>query len=141
MAVKNYDFKQIAVILGGFPIQGFAEDGLTVAFDEDSFMLNTGADGEQTRSRSNNESALITLRLMQTSESNAVLNNFYQADKAGGTGKFAFLIKDLNGSELHAAEEAWVQKPPEAAFGKESATREWTIRCGRMTSIFGAGGQ
>lgn len=136
--VKSYDFKQVSVIFGGRIITGFAEgDAITVAHDEDDFTLKVGADGEATRSKSNNRAATITLRLMQTSDSNDVLSGMRSADQLTGNGKGPLLIKDNSGRSLHAADSAWVQKAPDAGYGAEAGEREWVLRTGEMISNYG----
>ena len=134
----NYDFKQISCVVGTGILTGFADgDGIVITPDSNAFNLTIGADGEGTRSKTNNESATVKVRLQKTSLANAVLNDYYQADKTSGSGVFPFLVKDILGSELHAAEQMWIEKAPEAPFGAESPVREWTLRTDKMKSIFG----
>lgn len=137
--VKTYDFKQVACIIGTGQITGFAEGDDSISVERDSNIYNTtiGADGEGTRSKSNNEAATVKLRLLKTSDSNAILNEYYQADQASNSGIFPFLLKDNNGSELHAAEKMWIEKEPTAPFGPNSPVREWTLKTVQMKSNFG----
>lgn len=134
----TYDFKEVSVILNGNILTGFIEgDAIEVAPDEDDWSLQVGADGESTRSKRNNNSATVTIRLMQTAASNDVLNALYQADKLSSTGKAAMLIKDNSGRSIHAAEEAWIQKAPTASYGNEAGSREWVLRTHNLVSTFG----
>jgi hypothetical protein len=139
--VKTYDFKSVAVIFGGRLLTGFAEgDAVTVEHDEDMYTTTNGADGEVTRSRSNNNMGTITLRFMQTADANDILNGFVQADLNSNSGIQPILIKDNSGRSLHAAEKAWIQKQPAAGYGAEASEREWVIRCGQLVSTFGGNG-
>jgi hypothetical protein len=99
--------------------------------------LLVGADGEATRSKSNNNAATVTLRLMQTSDMNDILTSYYQADKLANNGKFPLMIKDNSGRSLHVAEQAWVQKLPAVNYGAEAGPREWVIRTGELVSTVG----
>lgn len=137
--LSTYDFKQVAVILGGRIISGFAEgdDAVTVETDNDEFSLTVGADGEATRSKSNNRSATITLRLLKTSQSNDILNAFMQSDRLSNSGLQPFVCKDNNGREIHACESAWIQKAPTASHGANSGIMEWVLRTENMLSTFG----
>jgi hypothetical protein len=136
--LKTYDFKSVAVIMGGVQATGLADgDAVTVEMDADAWNLLVGADGEATRSKSNNNAATVTLRLMQTSDMNDILTSYYQADKLANNGKFPLMIKDNSGRSLHVAEQAWVQKLPAVNYGAEAGPREWVIRTGELVSTVG----
>jgi len=126
---KTYNPKKVAVIAGGFAISGYADgEFVTITMDEDQFDLKVGTDGEGTRAKSNNNSATVKIMLMQSSDSNTILQSFWNSDKISDSGIFPLLIKDNSGRSLYAADQAWIQKQPEAKFGKTTDTREWIIR-------------
>jgi len=137
--MKTYDFKQVACIVGKDIITGFAEgdDAISVEFLQEDWQLTVGADGESTRAKSNNQAARVTLKLMQTSDSNDLLNAYYQADKASNSGLFPFLLKDNNGRELHVAEQMFIEKRPDPTHGQNVNEREWVLLTGLMVSNFG----
>lgn len=136
MALKTYDFKQVAVIVGGRIVTGFAEGtGVTVERNEDAWTLQVGAEGEATRSKSNNRSGRVTLTLQQASESNAILDAFRQADELSNNGLQPMLIKDNSGNSLYTAEQCWVVKAPSAAFGAESDSREWILETDALVIV------
>ena len=138
MSAKTYDFKQVACILGTRQITGFAEgDSISVEYESNLFNTVVGADGEATRAKANNRSAKITLRMLKTSLGNDILNEYYQADLLSNGGTFPFMLKDNNGSELHAAEQCWVEKEPSTPFGQDAPIREWTLRTSFLVSTFG----
>lgn len=126
---KTYNPKKVAVIVGGFAISGYADgEFVTITMDEDQFDLKVGTDGEGTRAKSNNNSATVKIMLMQSSDANTILQSFWNSDKISDSGIFPLLIKDNSGRSLYAADQAWIQKQPEAKFGKTTDTREWIIR-------------
>ncbi len=137
--VKTFDFKQVAVIVGGVPMTNFAEgdDVISIEFSKEAYELKMGADGEPTRSKSNDNSAKITLKLMKSSDSNDVLNGFYQADKLSNGGIVSILISDKSGRESHFADKVWIQKGPNAGLGMNVSTREWVLVTGELTSTYG----
>lgn len=138
MAVKTYNPKKVAVIVGGAIMSGFADgEFVTISMDEDQWELKVGTDGEGTRSKQNNNSATVKIMLMQSSDSNVVLQGFWNSDKLSDAGVFPLLIKDNSGKSLYMAEQAWIQKQPEAKFGKAAETREWTIRTDNMIPLEG----
>ena len=141
MAVKTYNPKKVAVVVGGptgAVMSGFAEgEFVTVTMDEDKWELKVGTDGEGTRSKQNNNSATVKIMLMQSSDSNLVLQGFLNSDKLSDAGIFPLMIKDSSGRSLYMAEQAWIQKQPEAKFSKGVETREWTIRTDNMIPLEG----
>lgn len=135
---KTYNPKKVAVICGGFALSGFADGTfVNVAMNEDQWSLQMGTDGEGTRSKSNNHSAQITLSLMQSSDSNQVMQAFWNSDRLSDGGVFPFLIKDNSGRSLWAAEQAWVKKQPDAELAREAGAREWVIETDNLVPFEG----
>lgn len=136
----TYDPSQVLITLGGHLATGFAEDRMvTIEKDENDYDDIVGVEGEVTRSKNNNEAAIVTLYLMQSSPSNEVLSGFRAADKASpGSGVFPFGVKDGNGTSLHTAESAWVQKGPTSEYGKKPGPREWKIRLAKLRESVGS---
>jgi hypothetical protein len=138
MAVKNYDPDRVSMIFGPVILHGLADGSfLTVEYNEDAFTLQVGSDGESCRSRSNNNSARVTFKLGQWSNSNDLLSGLFVADLLSGVGVFPLLIKDNNGTTLHAAETAWITKFPTAEFDREAGSREWVIETDSLQSFVG----
>jgi len=138
MAVKTYDPKQVIVIAGGFQLSGFSDGSVvTVTYNEDAWAHVVGTDGEGTRSKSNNFSAEVTATLMQSSDSNAFLSAFAEADRVSNSGSFPLLIKDASGDSLYVAESAWVKKIPDSEFAREAGTREWVLSVDNLVAFVG----
>jgi len=135
---KTYNFKQVATIFNGHEISGFAEGtGIVVTRDEDAFTLTVGSSGEPVRSKSNNKSGTMTITLLQSSDSNAILSGLAELDELSGGGQGPFLVKDNSGGSLAVAESAWVQKKPAAEYAAESGNREWVFRTGNLSHFIG----
>ena len=136
---KTYDPLQVSVIVGAHIVTGFA-DGTFVSVERNNqtFELVSGASGETARSKSNDRSGTITITLLQTSESNSVLQGFATADELSNSGKFPVIVKDNNGESLYEATEAWIQQPATAEFSKEISEREWVLETGQL--IMASGG-
>lgn len=138
MAAKTYDPSQVAIIVGGFQITGFADGSfVTIARNADAFALYVGTDGEGTRAKSNNKSGRITLTLAQSSDSNAILSGIAAADELSNNGIVPVLIKDNSGVSLFAAETAWIVKSPDSEFGREVGTREWILETDNLAVFVG----
>lgn len=138
MAVKTYDPKKVSVSFGGFDLNGFAEGTkVNVEFNEDAWTLQIGVDGEGTRSKSNDRSGRVTVQLMQSSDSNAVLTSIAELDRLSNSGAVPLMIKDGNGDSLHSAETAWIVKSASAEYAIEAGPREWIIETDTLVSFIG----
>ena len=137
--MKTYDFKKVAVIVGGRQITGFAEgdDSVSVGQDSDAWTKTVGADGEVTRSKSNNKAGFVKIKLMKTSDSNDFLMGLYAADQLSNSGLAPVMIKDNSGRSLHVVEQGWIKKLPEAPYGEKAGVLEWEIDAGDMVTTIG----
>lgn len=129
--LKIYDADQVSVIGVGVPVDSGYADGEFVKIEmaDDAFKTKVGTDGEVTRSKTNNFLAKVTIRLMQTSDGNAKLSAIHELDKKtpNGKGVGPLLIKDRQGTSLHAAEFSWVTKAPDVSYDREATEREWEL--------------
>lgn len=135
MALKEYSADQVLVSVAGIPLQGFADgEFLTISFTSDHFESVAGADGEVTRSKTNDNRATVTVKLMQTSDSNDLLSALYNTDRKfpNGAGVGAFLVQDFNGRSLFAASECWIRKVPDISFDRTATEREWTFEIANL---------
>lgn len=134
----TYDAKSVKIVFGPMLMSGFGDgDFITINQDAETYTDEVGSDGEVVRSRSNDNRGTITITLQASSLLNQALSLFHEADKVApnlALGVAPFLCTDLNGLSLHAASQAWIQKPADVAYGRESGTREWVIRCADLIS-------
>jgi hypothetical protein len=139
---RQYSPADVKVIFGGYEITGFA-DGTFVGleFGSDRFTTMVGADGSVVRTRSADETAKITVTLLQSSASNDVLNAFDAADFEGLTGALPFILKDANGNSLYTADKCWISKRPSVEFGKDLGSRAWELSCDHIFAITGSSNQ
>jgi len=131
MATKTYDSNQVSVTFAGRPISSGRADGefVSIELNSETFTRKVGADGEVTRSKSNDNTATIKIKVMQTSDGHKVLMQLHALARASvnGSDVGAFELIDRNGNVLERATECWIEKPPASSFGKEAAEREWTL--------------
>lgn len=126
--MKTWDFKQVQVIFGGNLLTGFVADGaITGDPAADDFTVQNGADGEVSRSKSNNNTWVFKLKFMQSANANDVLSAIRVSDKLSNAGVKPFMIKDLNGGTLVAERQAFIGKAPSLGMGAEAGDREWTL--------------
>jgi hypothetical protein len=131
MSLHEYDPDLVQVIFAAVPLSGFAEDEF-VSIEEDGkiFDFVKGVDGDISRSKIKGVTALLTVTLMQTSKSNAVLSAIVTQDllSGGGAGVSPCMILDANGVSMFAAATSWVEQRPKAGYGAKAGPREWKIR-------------
>jgi len=136
--IGTYDAKQNIIVVGGVPIIGYADGTyITVEIEEDSFSKTVGADGYVARSKSNNNSADITITLLQSSPSNDYLSALYNLDRYGNLGIVDILVKDLMGTTLFYSEHCWVKKPAAIENSKEIGERSWNMSTADSTYFVG----
>lgn len=140
-APYTYDSKQVAVIVGGIPMGGFADGSfVTVERENDTYSKVSGADGIVSRSKSNDKSGSIKITLQQTSPSNDVLQGIALLDEVSNRGIVPVLIQDFSGTSTFVSAFAWIKKPPSAEFGKEITNREWEFTCSDLDIKHGGNG-
>ena len=131
MSVKTYNPKQVTVALGNHIVTGYADDSfITIDPNGDGITKKVGYDGEILRSVSPDDTYVIKLAVLQTSDTNSFLQERLAQDIKNGDGMFPILIKDLKGGLVFSSENAWPAKPASRGFGKESTNREWEIHTG-----------
>lgn len=130
---KNYDPDQIKITFAGIEIKGYA-DGTFVTTERavDAFSMAVGGTGDVTRVRSRNRTGSVTLTLMAAAPTNESLSAKAIADENDGSGSGDFQIKDLNGTLLASAADAWIRKLPNIEQGTEASNREWVIDCAEL---------
>lgn len=132
MAVFNqavYSFLDVICIVGGVPITGFAEgdDAIIIKRRNDVVNLTVGADGFGTLAKSADKSYEITLKLLDTSPGNAVLQNLLTTSDYIATVIFPLQIQNLSGLDRCSSNAAVISKQPDLQFGAGTNTREWVI--------------
>lgn len=136
--LKTYDASQVSIIVGTRALTGLAEGTfVTVRRAEDAFTKQVGADGEVTRSKTNNRSGEIEITLQQGSADNDYLSALALQDENLGTGVVPVNIIDRSGTTVASAKDSWIRKIAEAGFGRDAGERTWTIDCAVIDLVVG----
>ena len=140
--VRTYDPKRIASTVGSHIVTGYGEDTfVSIEPVGDGTTTTAGADGEIARSMSNNTLHRITLTVGGTSPTNDYLSDLLARDRAsGGAGVVPFVMRDLRGSTVVAASQAWVVNSPTIEYGATVSDREWVLDA-VITELFSGGSE
>lgn len=129
--IKTYNPKEVLITLGTHIVSGIADDSfVTIDPNGDGVTKKVGCDGEIVRSLSPDDTYIVKISLLQTSDTNRFLQEQHIRDRKDGSGMFPILIKDLKGGLVFSADEAWTIKPASRGYGKEAGNREWEIHTG-----------
>ena len=136
--MATYDPKKVTCNVGNAVISGFAAGTFVeVERSADAVAPLVGTQGEYAWALNRDRSGVITLTLMQVSQSNDVLFAMALADEQTGAGGRALTIQDLNGRTLVSSPEVRVLKTPTLSYGAEVAPREWRLVAGALELIIG----
>ena len=107
--IKTYNPKEITIALGNHIVTGYAEDSfVTIDPNGDGVTKKIGCDGEIARSISPDDTYIVKISVLQTSDTNSFLQQKLDLDRKTGDGMFPVLIKDLKGGMVFSTEAAWV---------------------------------
>lgn len=137
--LKTYDPSNVQIIMGGHAVTGYADGTfIDISPDEQRYNKTTGADGETSRSRTNNRAKTVTITLKQTSVSNDFFSGLAAADDLNNAGAVPFAIKEIGtGRTLGFAQAAWIENDPNLTYSKDVEDRAWTIATSGMDLLIG----
>jgi hypothetical protein len=131
--VLTYNPKKNIIIYGAKQLTGFAEDDMiTIKPLGDGMQIFSGADGEVGRSIDPNSTYEVTVSLATSSKSNDYLSNCFNKDRKTGNNMLPLIIKDLSGSTLFFAKQAWIKNFPESKRGRKISNQDWTFNTGQV---------
>lgn len=136
----QYDPKLVLLTIGGMLIEGYADDSfIDVAYDNDLWTKQIGADGFGIFSKSNDLSATVTVKLMPGALANQALSLKLTADiSPASAGFFPLEIFDPATNNLHLSLKSRIMKPPGKAYSKTAEAQEWVIGCLELIPNYGA---
>ena len=137
--METLDPKSHTLVVGGNLISGFMPGTfITVAREARSWSVVAGADGEVARMRSRNKIARVTVTLMESSPSNAVLSALLNTDEQLGTPAGACYLTDTLGTTVLGGDESFSEGLPDVNQADEVQGREWVIVVPVLEGTIGA---
>lgn len=120
---------------------GNAQEGITVAFNEDKDNMLVGADGSVMHSLRASQAGQITVRLLQTSESNNKLSIMYNAQAVSSSlwGQNVITVRNSATGDVIVASACAFTKQPDINYAQDGGTLEWVFNCGAINEILGTG--
>lgn len=118
---------------------GNAEEGITVEMTEDQDVLTVGADGEYMHTLRVGKAGTITVRLLYTSNVNALLQTLFIAQRAvtKAWGANTITVRNQGNNELVIARGAAFTKQPTVTYSKDGTFKEWVFNCGKIDMVTG----
>lgn len=125
---RTYSFNDVIVTVDGVRITGFADsDPVQLSLSDDDTIATNGASGDVAFSYKNNNIAELTLKLIQTSPDNAVLNDKVNTILRARRGSVAIEVLDGRGETIVVMAQAVPKKRPDVPFAVEVGDRSWVF--------------
>lgn len=111
---------------------------ITAEYDEDAVTKHVGDDGDVSVVLNCNRGAQITTTFVQGAAVNKALSDLTPNGRNDYMPVGVLSIKDLNGSTVIKATEAWIKKSAKVEFSKSIMGRAWTFDTGEADIDVGA---
>lgn len=123
------DMLSIAVIVGGFPITGFAGGGaIRFVKGVPDYAMRTGVGGLGSFNRVIDNSGTLSIDLLPTSDANDALNLALLHSKTRPNGaNYAASVEDLSGRYSLVTASAAIMKNPDPTIGDGSGIMTWDL--------------
>ena len=120
---------------------GSAEEGITAERTEEVTTTQAGADGTPIHMLHAGRLGRITIRLLKTSSTNALLNAMYYLDTTNPSthGQNTIVATWLTAGDVITGQFCAFAKLPNIVYAKEGPMNEWIFNCGKLDYLLGAG--
>lgn len=139
--MQVYGFGNVGFFINGVQITGFAkgDDVIKVRRRTPSASDEVGADGRMVVSVSSDKSGEFTIKLQQSSPSNAYLMKLLTAMEVSATGyvPIAAKMQDMYRNDLAAGALGYIAKLPDLSRGEKATDQEWVIVVENLVLLFG----
>ncbi|WP_089177148.1 phage protein [Bosea sp. AS-1] len=148
MASNTYSFLDVQAAIdgpnGSFSIgngAGSSDEGITVAQAEDRGSLVVGADGYGMHSLHAAKNGSVTVRLLKTSPTNAMLMDMFNIDTSSSAnyGQNTISIRNPVSGDSVTCVGCGFRKVPDVVYGKDGGMMEWTWNAAQIDYVLGTG--
>ena len=118
---------------------GDAEEGITLEMLTDKDVMVIGADGSVMHSLRATKGGTLTVRLLKTSPTNAVLERLYNTESNNPAiwGNDTITITQIGVGDLHNCASVAFKKKPNFKYAQDGDIIEWEFNAGFIDSILG----
>ncbi len=127
--MKFYSFDNLVFLVDNVPISGFAQgdDVIKGARRQDAFSDVVGTDGEMTINQNLDQSGELSIRLMETSDSHAMLSAKFNVAEKHVFSAVSILVKDIVSGEQVGGSKGYIKRPADMSKGTQATPREWSF--------------
>lgn len=121
---------------------GAAEEGISLEFTEETDTMHVGADGSVAHSLHASRAGKITVRLLKTTPTNALLAAMYNFQRVSSLlhGQNTIAVTNVVTGDVYAGQQVAFARFPTNAYAKEAGTMEWEFNVGRLEVVLGGAG-
>lgn len=144
--MSTYSFQDVqATLVGPTGIinlgygSAVADEGISIDMAGDKNTMLIGADGEGMHSLHADKSGTITVRLLQTSPTNAKLQAMYDAQTLSSTlhGQNLITVTNPASGDVTTARSCAFKKKPSINYRKDGTIMEWVFDSIKIDSLLG----
>lgn len=129
----TYDASAVLVTVNGVKIN---HDGVSVSYNADEWTTSTTIQGKKSRSKVNDDGAVITISIPQThTAEREYLDGLAKLDRTTGTATVLIQVVDLRSGEGVVGRECWLQKRPEKGFEGELSGRSYAYEVADIVDL------
>lgn len=122
---------------------GTADEGVTIEYTDPQGVLTTGSDGTAMHTLRAARPGVITVRLLKTSPTNALLSAMFDYQLASGSGAWGLNVITGNNrvtGDKVVGEAVAFERKPSSTHATAASTLEWRFIVGRLDSRLGGVG-
>jgi hypothetical protein len=144
--MSAYSFQNVVAAIAGPTLvlnlgagAAVAEEGITIAPNEDKNSMIIGADGKGQHTLIASNGGLVTLRFLKTSPTNGFLQLAYDAQSASSRlwGQNLITVGDTARNEITTCQSCAFKKKTEIVYDKAGPMIEWTFDAISIFSVLG----
>lgn len=143
-----YSFLDVVAAISGpggaFPLgsgAGAAKEGISYEFSAETNRKVVGADGSVMNSLSADKSGKITVRLLKTSLTNALLSAMFNFQRTSGAfwGQNVLTVANPQTGDVMTAQQCSFQRHAANTYAEEGNVIEWEFDAGVIDPLLGTG--